>query len=165
MKIGIRTEIRIAESEVQKQGGPLTWVRLFPMSEFEHRRKRKKNPRTSMFNVESSMFEVRFVAMSYAKTQKQVQLLMFAGSIRFFVGMRDRTTMTATIAVDDFVPLVVRYRRRYRHPISTVAQTRFRVSGCRHVVPPETSTHLLLMRPSPKPALRERVSHHDLPRL
>jgi len=28
---------------------------------------------------------------------------MFAGSTRFFVvGMRDRTTMTATIAVDDF---------------------------------------------------------------
>jgi len=32
--------------------------------------------------------------------------------------------MTATIAVDDFVPLVVRYRRRYRQPILTVSQTR-----------------------------------------
>jgi hypothetical protein len=31
--------------------------------------------------------------------------------------------MTATIAADDFVPLVVRYRRRYRQPISTVSQT------------------------------------------
>jgi hypothetical protein len=76
-----------------------------------------------MFDVECSMFDVRFVAGSYARTQKQVQPLMFAGPIRFFVGMRDRTTMTATIAVDDFVPLVVRYRRRYRLPISTVSQT------------------------------------------
>jgi hypothetical protein len=71
------------------------------------------------------MFNVRSVAMSYARIQKQVQPLMFAGSIRFFVEMRDRPTMMATIAIDDFVPLVIRYRRRYRQPISTVAQTRF----------------------------------------
>jgi hypothetical protein len=36
---------------------------------------------------------------------------MFAISIKIFVGMRDRTAMTATIAVDDFVFLVVRYRQ------------------------------------------------------
>jgi hypothetical protein len=36
--------------------------------------------------------------------QVSVQPLMFAGSIRVFLGMRGRTTMTATIAVDDFVP-------------------------------------------------------------
>jgi hypothetical protein len=46
-----------------------------------------------------------------------------AGSIRFFVAMRDRTTMAATIAVDDLVPFVVRYRRRYRQPISAGSQT------------------------------------------
>jgi hypothetical protein len=31
--------------------------------------------------------------------------------------------MAATIAVDDLVPLVVRYRRRYRQPISAGSQT------------------------------------------